>query len=129
MKGAVVSSVTLILCTACGSADTGRVPIEGTVTYNGEPVQWGSITLRPTPGTKGPAAGTDIVDGKYRIPASAGPVTGSYIARITIVRHNRAEVPSQPTVKEPGLAVSLEMPIEVEADHGDYDFHLPAESE
>ncbi|WP_207394404.1 hypothetical protein [Bremerella alba] len=42
----------------------------------------GSITFIPTDGTIGPATGGKIVDGKYQIHASDGPVPGQHLVQI-----------------------------------------------
>lgn len=125
MTRAFASGVVLILCTACGSEENGRVPVKGTVTYDGAPVEWGSIALRPTRDTQGPAAGTDIVDGRFAISASEGPATGAYTARITIVEQDAPEPASPMLSKGPGNMKSLEVAIEIEADREEYEFKLP----
>jgi hypothetical protein len=40
--------------------------LEGTVTYNGKPVESGSISFRSVDGS-GPGFGAQIVDGKYNV--------------------------------------------------------------
>src|SRR4051812_8659324 len=60
----------------CGSAG-GRVPVQGSVTYKGEPVDNGTISFVATEGGREAAsAGGDIKDGKYSIDAERGPKPG-----------------------------------------------------
>jgi len=72
----------LVLCEGCRDEGT-RVPVSGTVTQNGQPIQEGRIMFAPAEGTNGPAAGASIQNGRYRIPASEGPGTGDYVISVT----------------------------------------------
>jgi prepilin-type N-terminal cleavage/methylation domain-containing protein len=122
-------SLVIIGSWGCSHRDAGRVPIQGHVTYKGKPLAWGSIALRPSEDTKGPAAGTDIIDGKYEIAASAGPDTGPYIARITIVGPNRGDTsrPSHSLGFKAGLDMkSIQVPIEIVTEPKEYNFTLPS---
>ena len=118
----------LVAFCGCGSADSGRVPVRGTVSYQDEPVARGSISLRPVRGTSGPAAGTDITGGKFEIPADTGPGTGSYTARITIVWPDDSP-PAGPLDRGPRNVQTVEVPVEIEADREEYEFHLPLAAE
>ena len=67
----------LVTVPACRDDDgLRRVEVRGRVIYQGAPVQRGLITFRPANGSKGPAAGTGIVDGRFLIPAEKGPIAG-----------------------------------------------------
>jgi acetyl esterase/lipase len=63
-------------------ADVARVEVSGTVTLNGEPVKWGTITFEPQDVPQAPVAGDRIADGKYRIPALRGVAVG--VNRVTV---------------------------------------------
>ena len=67
-----------VLCLAgCGSG--GRVPIQGSIAYDGTPVEEGTITfLALDGGGVDSNAGGDIKDGKYSINAERGPKPGKY---------------------------------------------------
>jgi hypothetical protein len=96
----------LILAAAlagCGGEDNPwpRAAVSGQVTLDGQPLASGTITFFPSGATKGPAAGGEIIDGKFSIPAHEGPVVGT----------NRIEVRS---VQKTGRMV--ESPSAVEAD-------------
>jgi hypothetical protein len=62
-----------------------RVTVTGTVTYKGDAVGDGSISLRPVSGTRGPAAGAAIRNGSFEIPQEQGPTTGMYQAKLLVV--------------------------------------------
>ncbi|MGQ0636910.1 MAG: hypothetical protein ACT4QC_20060 [Planctomycetaceae bacterium] len=68
----------------CGGADgPQRASVEGTVTFNGEPVLEGTITFTPAEGTAGPTAGGTVDNGQFKIPADLGPVVGKQSVAIT----------------------------------------------
>src|SRR5262245_8805828 len=61
MARALLAALTLLPLSGCGA---GTATVTGDVTYDGQPVADGSITLRPADG-KGPVCGADIKEGKY----------------------------------------------------------------
>jgi hypothetical protein len=71
-------SLILILCTfltcllGCGGGGSDTVPISGIVTFNGEAVPKGSITLTPIDGKIAPDAGS-IANGEFAFQAKPGP--------------------------------------------------------
>ena len=69
LRTASVAALAVVM-TGCGS---GKPVREGVVTLDGEPIANGSILLMPATG-KGQTAGTGIVDGRYRMEASPGPM-------------------------------------------------------
>jgi len=67
------------------TSDLKTYPISGTVTYQGQPVPIGSITLVPdsTQGNRGAAVSVDIVDGKFdSANASRGHVGGPHVVTV-----------------------------------------------
>jgi len=67
-----------IFSTGCGKPDPfGRQPLKGYVTWNGKPIQFGSIALKPAEGQPAGAMAS-IRDGAFDIPRSAGPCPGKY---------------------------------------------------
>ena len=67
-KGGWFLALGVILVSAgCGSSGPPRYPISGKVTYGGQPVLAGSVTLIPdtNQGNKGPATSVTIKDGQY----------------------------------------------------------------
>jgi hypothetical protein len=74
-----------ILATAgCGSDGPRRYEISGTVTYDGQPVPKGFITILPddSKGNDGPGGGAPIENGVYCTPAGKGIVGGPHLVRI-----------------------------------------------
>lgn len=68
-----------------GSNELDRYALNGDVTFQGEPVLNGTITLEPdsTKGNQGPASIAMIKDGKFQIEPIRGIVGGAYVARLT----------------------------------------------
>jgi len=74
----------LVGCSS-GSNELDRYALSGDVTFQGEPVRNGTITLEPdsAKGNTGPASVATIKDGKYQIEQIRGIVGGAYVARLT----------------------------------------------
>lgn len=69
LRSACLAALAVVL-PGCGS---GKPVMEGRVTLDGAPLQKGSILLVPA-GEKGQTAGAGIVEGRYRMEASPGPM-------------------------------------------------------
>ena len=81
-----LSLAAVVLLIGCG-ANSGRVPLSGSASYRGEPIEKGSLELFPADGTTAPATGSVIRDGQWEIAAKQGPLAGgSYLVRITGVK-------------------------------------------
>lgn len=77
-----------IAIAGCGGSDgPPRVAVRGTVTFDGQPLDRGSIEFIPTAGTHGPMAAAEIVDGKYDLDDDLGPVVG----KLRVEIHSIAE--------------------------------------
>ncbi len=71
-------AVLLVVVTACGKSDPfERQPLKGVITWEGKPIQFGSITLEPAEGQPAGAMAS-IRDGVFEIPREAGPSPGKY---------------------------------------------------
>ncbi len=70
---------------APAAAGDSLATVQGTVTFDGEPVQQGSIAFEPADGV-GPVAGGMIEGGKYVLAGEAGVTPGKKIVRITATR-------------------------------------------
>jgi hypothetical protein len=81
----VVCAAILLPLTGCGS-EGGGVAVTGKVTFEGQPIEEGSIQFVPQTGTEGPSAGASIKEGTYSIPRESGPVPGSYRVEINAYR-------------------------------------------
>lgn len=67
----------------CGSSGPPRASIQGAVSLNGQPITKGTITFVPVAGsTGGSSAASEILEGKYNIPADKGPTFGKYRVEI-----------------------------------------------
>jgi hypothetical protein len=90
------TAIVLLTCVGCGGNET---TIEGNVTFDGKPVEQGSIVLEPADRV-GPTAGGTIAQGKYRLGAAEGIAPGKKIVRISAVgptgRKIEAGPPSPP---------------------------------
>ncbi len=87
---------------ALPGCDTGpeMIPISGTVTFQGKPIPLGKITLRAIEGTRAPACGGTIQDGKYVIDTRGGVPPGTYLVIIEAVAkvgQAQVEVPGAST--------------------------------
>lgn len=74
-----LATVPLVLAAAlpgCGGASVPRATIEGQVVIGGQPLKAGRISFIPIAPNEGPAATAMIVDGKYHMDRSDGPVVG-----------------------------------------------------
>ena len=119
----------LVTVSACRNDDgLGRVEVRGSVAYQGAPVQRGLITFRPASGSKGPAAGTGIVDGKFLIPAEKGPIAGHQEVEVKIVDVDANSVKSgePPLLKRgPGQLKSFSQQVEVTKGVNEFEFSFP----
>lgn len=72
----------------CGDSDDGplRAPVRGTVTLDGAPLDGGTITFIPTGDNVGPATGTTIENGAYRLGRDDGPLVGPNRVQISAIR-------------------------------------------
>lgn len=69
-------------CGGCGP-ESKRRAVGGSVTYEGQPLEYGSITFLTTSGPPGPVGGALIRAGRYDIPASQGLEPGTYRVAIS----------------------------------------------
>jgi hypothetical protein len=78
---AVTIGLGLVLSAGCNSkSPTGRYTVSGTVTFQGKPLDQGTIEFAPEGG--GAASGTVITGGAYTVPERQGLRPGSYQVRI-----------------------------------------------
>jgi hypothetical protein len=86
--------VGLCLCSGCGRGD-GRSELSGTVTFDGEPVDGGSIAFLPIDDGAETRSkpGARIEAGKYHIPAAKGAMPGKYRVEIHWPKKTGKKVP------------------------------------
>lgn len=76
----------LLFAAGCGGAKgPERASVTGEVTFDGTPVESGSIAFIPDGQTEGPTSGALIEKGKYQTPKGSGPVLGTH--RVEILAH------------------------------------------
>ena len=85
------AGVLLVCLAACLGCGTGLATVEGTVTFDGKPVESGSIVFEPADGA-GPSAGGQIQNGKYKLAGEAGVMPGKKVVRITAIRSTGRQV-------------------------------------
>ena len=73
----VFVAVLLYFLSGC-SAENKRHPIQGEITFKGQPVTEGSIQFHPLVPTEGYLEGAMIQAGRYKIPAEKGLSPGKY---------------------------------------------------
>ena len=82
----------LVFCWGCGS---GLVSVEGQVTWQGQPVEEGTIVFEPVDG-QGPSAGGKIQNGQYRLSGESAVQPGEKIVRITAARKTGRKIEAGP---------------------------------
>ncbi len=92
----------IVLFGVIGCGGTGRIALSGTVTYNGEPIDNGTIGfVSNTSGAAGGTASATITDGKYAFDSEHGPPPGKYKVEIYWNKKTGRKVgtPGDPGVK------------------------------
>ena len=108
MRPSMIRLLALIAVLACAVGCSGktdgwnRSAVQGGITLDGKPLQTGTITFFPIGGTKGPAAGGEIVAGEYSIPVEQGPVVGTNRIEVRSVQKTGRMVPSPTAVEADG---------------------------
>ena len=83
--------------------DAGRVTIEGAVSFDGHPIESGSIVFEPADG-KGASTGATIADGRYSLNNQEGIAAAKKVVRITGVRKTGRKIEAGPP-SPPGTLV------------------------
>lgn len=76
----VLAVATCVALVGCGGG-VERADVYGTVTYQGEPVEEGTISFEPK--DKGPLVATNITEGEYQLKGDRGVPPGSYHVKIS----------------------------------------------
>jgi hypothetical protein len=79
-------ALALALLTGCGDSENSRAVVQGSVTYDGQPVDQGGIAFIPLgndAGSQRVRATGHIVDGRYELDRRHGPFPGKYRVMIT----------------------------------------------
>jgi hypothetical protein len=127
----------IVLATAGCGRDSGRLPLTGTVSWQGRRLEKGSILFVPTDGHRGPKIGAKIVAGGYEIEAERGATPGAYRVEVcsdtgehphspTDARPQaRAAASSQQLVIPPEYNTQSRLTVAVSAEQTRFDFELP----
>ena len=83
--------VLMAICVGCDTGSAGLVAVEGNVTFDGQPVEEGSIAFEPADGV-GPSGGGKIQNGKYTLGEEAGLAPGKKTVRIIATRKTGKQV-------------------------------------
>ncbi|WP_164100764.1 hypothetical protein [Candidatus Laterigemmans baculatus] len=81
LVGGMALALAAILSTGCGGDTSGRLPLAGQVTLDGQPLDRGTIEFHPEAGAAGMTGGV-ITDGRFEIPAEQGVMPGTYTVRV-----------------------------------------------
>lgn len=76
----------LIIAGCGGSSGPERVSVSGEVSFDGTPIESGSIAFIPDGSTVGPSAGGEIKQGRYSVARESGPVLGAHRVEVTAHR-------------------------------------------
>jgi hypothetical protein len=82
-----------------GCGDNRRQGVEGTVTFDGQPIPDGNISFIPQGDARGPTAGAVIKDGRFAIDRARGTFTGTFRVEIVAARAT-AETVADPVTGE-----------------------------
>lgn len=89
----------LAVCLGCGS---NMAIVEGSVTFDGQPVEQGTIVFEPADGT-GAVAGGTIQKGKYRLGPEANVVPGDKIVRISAMQATGKKIKAGPPAPDDAM--------------------------
>lgn len=133
-----IALTALVVGAGCSNKDPhGRLPISGSVTLSGTPIDQGMIQfLPPEPNQKAPLAGAMIRDGKYQVPREQGLAPGSYRVVISAPEAKKPDDPpgapdmkAAPVAREripPAYNRDSKLTIEVKEDANNvFDFTIP----
>jgi hypothetical protein len=111
----------LVTTSSCGSGGLGD--IRGTVAVDGQPVEVGTISFRPTTDSGGKTAGAGIKDGQFQLASDHQLASGSYSVAVQASK-NSGRTYKDPQRGEVPVLIQLELsdsPKEVELLSGSAD--------
>lgn len=94
-----VIALLLMVFVGCGPDTGGRVGVSGEVTYQGQPLQNGTIQFVSTDGSQ--MAGGTISEGHYEIPAEQGLLPGEMTVRISSASETSSPPPAEDAPGDP----------------------------
>src|SRR5579864_8957149 len=131
--GALIVAAVLALIPGCGDAGP-RSSVQGSVTYDGQPVDDGTIAFLPAgDGEERARATGEIYDGRYELNSHSGPNTGKYRVEIYWRKKTGRQIasPSGKSFKEETeqaiparYNAQSELTVEVQPGRNTFDFDL-----
>jgi len=104
-SGCFFISAFLLSTAGCGEPNPlGRRAVHGDVTFQGQPIEYGSIQFMPDDLQRGVSSGAMIEGGKYHIKTSQGLPPGSYKVMITAPDQKQKETVEGPPGEERTVA-------------------------
>lgn len=98
----------VLLLTACivtvGCGDSAKARVKGNVTFNGDPVEEGSISFLPAEDTQSRKASAAILNGVFDIPADRAPTPGKFKVEISWFKKTGNKIASA----DPGMVAADE---------------------
>jgi len=97
----VLVGLSVLVFAGCNNPDARFSRVEGTITYNGVPVEGANVTFAPASGTGDPAAGLTNASGKFTLTtagatnAGTGAVPGEYIVQVSKVETSQTTDPDE----------------------------------
>lgn len=123
-------AVFLMFLSGCGSETRPRHPVSGTVTYQGKPVEMGSIRFEAdaSVGDFAPACYAAITNGKYETNPEDSPTTGKYHIRVMgiDVPNIKKDGPPGTPWDMPALFPPYIATVEIPSPNGQLDIEVPA---
>lgn len=98
-------AVVLVIMGCAKTDGLNRVEVSGTVTFDGAPLESGSIAFIPDAGTTAPSVGGPIQAGKFHLTTAEGPVAGKYKVMIRASRPTGRQVEAGPGASDPTAMV------------------------
>jgi hypothetical protein len=121
----------VILCLAlagCGMGDgLERYPVNGTVTFEGKPVQTGAVFFEPTAsvGTVAPTVYLPLRGGRYDA-GKEGPVAGKYVVKVAGWDESKKQVDSDGVTHTAQLFQDYQFEVQIPPPNNTLDIEVPA---
>lgn len=82
MKSVLLSTFVLLLAVGCGSSDPNMIPISGSVSYQGKPIDDGFVRFVPSGNSNAPVRVAQVVSGSYELTGRFALMPGTYDIQI-----------------------------------------------
>ena len=120
----------LFLLAGCGGPGDGRLPLQGKVTYGGQPVPFGTIYFDPdaSKGNAGPQGSGEIRDGIYKTNPGFGAIAGFHVVRITAYDGQKPPGPEGKMLPHGNPLPDYRTQIDIPKGARALDFEMPAKA-